>query len=150
MAALEAWQPSNPLERCKRERLASRIDRKSGQAHLRLAEEAVPGIADPAKKAAQRALLLLDTARFSRDSMWAGLSALAAARAELGPYYGLAQPPKKSPAYRGWDLAASGGLTFGALSLWTIEISTLTWATFFVAMGLAYVVVPAVLRRCFA
>ena len=150
MAALEAWRPNNPLDQCRRERLASRVDRESGQAHLRLAEDALSGIADPARKAAQRALLLLDTARFNRDTMWAGLSALAAARAELGPYYRLSQPPKKSPAYRQWSSAAGGGLTFGALSLWTIELSTLTWATFFVAMGLAYVVVPAVLRKRFA
>jgi hypothetical protein len=99
MALLDSWHPTDPVERCRRERLAARIDRIDSAAHLRLAQAAIAEVTDPGERTAQQAMLILDEARVSRNEIWPGLDALAAARGELGPFYSTARPISARPTF---------------------------------------------------
>jgi hypothetical protein len=112
MVVLDNWLPTDSVERCRRERMAARIDQANSAAHLGLAEAAMTEIQDPGERTAQQAMLTLDKARVSRNEIWPGLDALAAARAELGPFYSSARPITARPIFA---LTASSGIPAMAL-----------------------------------
>ena len=116
-ALLDAWQPTDPVDVSRRERLAAKIDLDHADEHLARAAAAIATISDPKERVSQHATLVLDAARVRRHETWAGLDALAAGRAELGSFYSSPHPLAKRATYDVILRAAWTGAVFAGFSL---------------------------------